>query len=283
MVAATTSAAVLTTAAATLAWRSATRGFVVAVAYAVLTLCCGALALNRYDPVVALVVAAALLLLAVRRWLPAAITLGLGFALKLTPALLLPLVLLLQERRRAVLVLIAGFALAAALPFVPFVVNDPGTAATPFTYHARRPLQLESVLGTPWVAATLVGAAHPRIVSGYGSRNFASTATDFVATASPWLLVLSVAAIYAVLWRKRHVLRASPRTRACGRARRAAGGRLHEQGPLSPVPDLDFPARRAVRRAAPPAAAPRRRSGRCGHCPHPGRVPRALLEPGRPE
>jgi hypothetical protein len=210
MVAATTSAAVLTTAAATIVWRSATRGFTVAVAYAVLTLCCGALALNRYDPVVALVVAATLLFLAVRRWLPAAITLGLGFALKLTPALLLPLVLLLQERRRAVLVSVAGFALAAALPFVPFVVNDPGTAATPFTYHARRPLQLESVLGTPWVAATLVDAAHPRIVSGYGSRNFASSATDFVATASPWLLVLAVAAVYAMLWRKRRVVRASP-------------------------------------------------------------------------
>ncbi len=210
MIAATTSAAVLTTAAATIAWRSATRGFTVAVAYAVLTLCCGALALNRYDPVVALVVAAALFFLAVRRRLPAAITLGLGFALKLTPALLLPLVLLLEERRRAVLVLIAGFALAAALPFVPFVVNDPGSAATPFTYHARRPLQLESVLGTPWVAATLVGAAHPRIVSGYGSRNFASSATDFVATASPWLLAIAVAAVYAVLWRKRRVLRASP-------------------------------------------------------------------------
>jgi hypothetical protein len=210
MVLATTSAAVITTAAATLVWRSVTRGLTAAVAYAVLTLCCGALALNRYDPVVALVVAATLLFLAVRRWLPAAITLGLGFALKLTPALLLPLVLLLQERRRSVLVVLAGFALAAALPFVPFVVHDPGTAATPFTYHASRPLQLESVPGTPWVAATLVGAAHPRIVSRFGSQNFSGSATDFVATASPWLLALAVGAVYAVLWRKRRVLRASP-------------------------------------------------------------------------
>jgi hypothetical protein len=210
MVAATTGAAVLTTAAATMAWRSATRGLTVAVAYAVLTLCCGALALNRYDAVVALVVAATLFFLAVRRWLPAAISLGLGFALKLTPALLLPLVLLLQERRRGVLVILAGFAIAAALPFVPFVVHDPGTAATPFTYHARRPLQLESVPGTPWVAATLVGAAHPRIVSKYGSQNFSGSATDFVAKASPWVLTLAVAAVYGLLWRRRRVLRASP-------------------------------------------------------------------------
>jgi hypothetical protein len=185
MVAATTGAAVLTTAAATMAWRSATRGLTVAVAYA-------------------------LFFLAARRWLPAAISLGLGFALKLTPALLLPLVLLLQERRRGVLVILAGFAIAAALPFVPFVVHDPGTAATPFTYHARRPLQLESVPGTPWVAATLVGAAHPRIVSKYGSQNFSGSATDFVAKASPWVLTLAVAAVYGLLWRRRRVLRASP-------------------------------------------------------------------------
>ena len=76
MVVATTGAAVLTTAAAALAWRSTERAFAVAVAYAVLTLCCGALALNRYDAVVALTVAAALFFLAVRRPVPAAVSLG---------------------------------------------------------------------------------------------------------------------------------------------------------------------------------------------------------------
>ena len=172
MLAATTGAAVLSTAAAALAWRSVARGFTTAVAYAVLTLCCGALALNRYDAVVALVVAAALFFLAVRRWLPAAVSLGVGFALKLTPALLLPLVLLLQESRRRFVVVLAGFVVAAALPFIPFLIHDPGTAGYPFSYHAGRPLQIESVPGTPWAAATLFGAAHPRIVSDFGSQNF---------------------------------------------------------------------------------------------------------------
>jgi uncharacterized membrane protein len=210
MIAATTAAAVLTTAAAALAWRSVPRGLVVAAGYAVLTLCCGALALNRYDAVVALIVATALFFLAVRRSLPASISLGLGFALKLTPALLLPLVLLLQERRRGVLVALAGFAVAAALPFVPFVINDPGTAATPFTYHERRPLQLESIPGTPWAAATLLGAARPRIVSAYGSQNFSGSAPDFVAAASPWALAICVGAVYVLVWRRRSVLRDAP-------------------------------------------------------------------------
>jgi hypothetical protein len=210
MIAATTAAAVLTTAAATIAWRSVPRGLTAACGYAVLTLCCGALALNRYDAVVALVVAAALFFLAVRRPLPAAVSLGLGFALKLTPALLLPLVLILQERRRRLLVALAGFLVAAALPFVPFVIHDPGTAATPFTYHERRPLQLESVPGTPWAAATLLGTYHPRIVSTYGSQNFSGGAPDFVAAASPWALVVCVGAVYLLVWRRRRVLRDTP-------------------------------------------------------------------------
>ena len=210
MVAATTSAAVLTTAAAALAWRSVSRGLVAAGGYAVLTLCCGALALNRYDAVVALAVAAALFFLAVRRSLPAAISLGLGFALKLTPALLLPLVLVLQERRRRFFAVLAGFVVAAALPFVPFVVHDPGSAATPFTYHEQRPLQLESIPGTPWAAATLVGAARPRIVSTFGSQNFSGGAPDFVAAASPWALVICVGAVYVLVWRRRSVLRDCP-------------------------------------------------------------------------
>ena len=104
MIVVTTAAAVLTTAAAALAWRSVPRGLAAAGAYAVLTLCCGALAVNRYDAVVALTVAAALLFLALRRALGAGLSLGLGFALKLTPALLLPLLLVLQESRRRVVV-----------------------------------------------------------------------------------------------------------------------------------------------------------------------------------
>ena len=209
MLAATTGAAVLSTAAAALAWRSIARGFTTAVAYAVLTLCCGALALNRYDAVVALVVATALLLLAVRRSLPAAISLGVGFALKLTPALLLPLVLLLQESRRRFVVVLAGFVVAAALPFIPFLVHDPGTAGYPFSYHASRPLQIESVPGTPWTAAALIGATHPRIVSDFGSQNFSGGGPGLVATLSPWLLVLAVGAVYALAWRRRSLLRDS--------------------------------------------------------------------------
>ena len=210
MIVATTAAAVLTTAAAALAWRSVPRGLAAAGAYAVLTLCCGALAVNRYDAVVALTVAAAMLLLALRRPLGAGVSLGLGFALKLTPALLLPLLLVVQESRRRVLATGFAFLLAAALPFVPFLLRDPGSVAYPFTYHADRPLQLESVLGTPWAAGALAGTAHPRIVHAFGSQNFSGQGPDALAGASPWLLLLAVGAVYLLAWWRRGRLREHP-------------------------------------------------------------------------
>jgi hypothetical protein len=210
MIAATTASAVLTTAAAAVAWRSLARGLAAAVAYAVLTLCCGALAVNRYDAVVAASVAAALLFLVLRRGLPAGVSLGLGFALKLTPALLAPLALVVQEtRRRAVGVLLAFF-VAACLPFVPFLLHDPGSVLFPFTYHAHRPLQIESVPATPWLLAAALGDARPAVVSSYGSQNLGGGAAGSIAAASPWLLLLAVAAVYALVWRRRHSLRAAP-------------------------------------------------------------------------
>lgn len=209
MIVATGAAAVLSTATAALSWRSTSRGLITAVAYGVLTLCCGALALNRYDAVVALVVAAALLFIALRRWVPASVSLAVGFALKLTPALLLPVLLVLQESRRRVLVTLVVFLVAAALPFLPFAVHDASTVGYPFTYHAQRPLQIESVPGTPWAAATLLGAAHPRVIHAFGSQNFAGAGPDAVAKASPWLLALAVGAVYAIVWRRRRVLRDS--------------------------------------------------------------------------
>lgn len=209
MMVATAGAAVMSTAAAALSWRSTTRGLITAVAYGVLTLCCGALALNRYDAVVALALAAALLFIALRRWVPASVSLGIGFALKLTPALLLPVVLVLQESRRRVLITLAAFLITAAVPFIPFAVHDVGTVGYPFTYHAQRPLQIESVPGTLWAAGALLGAAHPHVIHAFGSQDFAGAGPDAMAKASPWLLALAAGAVYAIAWRRRQVLRAS--------------------------------------------------------------------------
>jgi hypothetical protein len=210
MIAATVAAAVVTTAAAAVCWRSAGRALAAACAYALLTLSGGALAANRYDAVVALVVAVTMLFLTQRSWTAGAAGLGVGFALKFTPALLLPLALLLPASGRRRLPALAAFALAAVVPFVPFALHDPSSVAYPFAYHSRRPLQLESVPGTPWVAGALFADAEPAIVSSFGSQNFAGRGADLVARASPWLLLVAVGAVYALLWRRREALRHDP-------------------------------------------------------------------------
>ena len=97
----------------------------------------------------------------------------------------------------------------AAVPFMPFAVHDASTVGYPFSYHAKRPLQIESVPGTPWAAAALLGAAHPRVIHASGSQDFAGAGPDAVAKASPWLLALAVGALYVVMWRRRRVLRSS--------------------------------------------------------------------------
>ena len=209
MIAATMAAAVLATAAALRLYASVTRALATAAVYAALTLCCGALAANRYDAVVALVVAATMVLLAHRSWTAAGVALGAGFALKLTPILLLPLTLILASDGRRRWLALGGFALAAALPFVPFALHDPTTVAYPFAYHGERPLQLESVLATPWAVDALLGG-RPPVVSSHGSQGFAGPGPDAVAALSPWALLAAVAGLYLLVWRRRAALREDP-------------------------------------------------------------------------
>ena len=184
----------------------------VAAAYAVLTLLCGALALNRYDAVVALTVATTLLFLTLRRPLAAGVSVGLGFALKLTPALLLPLLLVLQESRGVCSLVLAGVhRWPPSCRGCPSCLKDPGhcrTAVHPTTPSGR----------SSWRAcsahrgrrAPLAGSAHPTIVHAFGSQNYAGGRPDAVAALSPWLMVLAVGAVYALVWRRRLALRTAP-------------------------------------------------------------------------
>ena len=111
---------------------------------------------------VALSIALCVWLLAVREYELAGLVLGLGFAVKLTPAVLLPVVLLLAGWNRRALWTLVLFGLAALLPFVPWLVVAPSGVEHSFLYHLDRPLQIESVLGTPLFVAHLAGAAVDR-------------------------------------------------------------------------------------------------------------------------
>jgi hypothetical protein len=200
-------AAALTGATAARLWPSGRRARVAALAFAGGTLAAGAIVANRFDAAVALALAAALLALAHGRLAAACLALGLGFALKLEPAVLLPLPLLLAERPRRAAAAALAFAAAAAIPFLPYL----GTPGLPrlFAYHLARPLQIESVLATPFLAQRLAGGT-PGVASSFGSQNFTGPAADTLARASGPLGLALLAVVLAAAWRRRAALRAAP-------------------------------------------------------------------------
>ena len=209
MIALCSVAAALTAAAAAALWRGLARPLAAAVAFAAAVAAAGAITANRYDVAVALTLAAFALFLARGRTTAAAGAIGVGVALKLTPAMLLPLAVILADGRRRVLYALAAFVVFAALPFLPFVGDVQGLTNI-FTYHARRPLQIESVPGTPYLFAGALGARGVSTGSAYGSQFLAAPGATLVATLAPWLGVAALVGIYVLVWKRRRFLRAAP-------------------------------------------------------------------------
>lgn len=202
-------AAAVTTAAAAALWRGLERPLAAAVAFAIAVAAAGAITANRYDVSVALALAAMAFFLARRQTSAAAGALGIGTALKLTPVMLLPLVLVLADGRRRVLGAAAAFVLLTACPFVPFL-GDLSGLTTIVTYHARRPLQVESVPGTLYLVAGALGSPAASTGNSFGSQYVAGPGSALVAAVAPWLGLAAVVGIYVLVWQRRRLLRATP-------------------------------------------------------------------------
>ena len=204
-------AAAATAAAAAHLWATGRKAYLVAVAFAVCVLATGAIVGNRYDAAVALVLAVFLLLLAYEQWTVSALVLGVGFALKLTPAILLPLVFVLAVRRRTIAWSFVYFTLAAVLPFVPYMVHGLKGLEYPFTYQLDRPLQVESVLAAPLLLGHVLNWVWVDVGSSFGSQFIAATGAVTLARISGFLELIALAVTYWLIWRRRATLRTTPR------------------------------------------------------------------------
>ncbi len=202
-------AAALTGATAAALWRGLARPLAAAGAYAAAVLAAGAITANRYDVAVALTLAACLFFLARRHTTAAGAALGVGVALKLTPGMLLPLVLIVANTRRRALHALAGFLVFALVPFLPFLSRFDGLTNI-VTYHAQRPLQIESVPGTLYLIAGSRGAWGIGTGNSFGSQSLAGPGSETVARLSVWVGLLCVTGIYVLAWRRRDLLRAAP-------------------------------------------------------------------------
>jgi hypothetical protein len=192
-------------------WSGTGRPLAAAAVFAIAVAAAGALSLNRFDPVVGLLVALAVLALVHKRFTLAGAAVGLGFGVKLAPVVLLPLVLIMATGRRAVVLATAAALLAAALPFVPFIALDGGAFDAMAGYQGRRGLQIESLAATPYLVKTAIVPGSARVVvPGGGSLELEAWGTAALARASPFVVLSLLSLAYVSVWRARRVLRRDP-------------------------------------------------------------------------
>jgi hypothetical protein len=191
-------------------WPRGRRAYLAGGLYALSVALTGGIILSRYDAAVALVLAAFVLCL-VRRWqTAAAVALGIGFALKIMPVTLLPLVLLLSGAPRRWVWPLAGFTVAALAGFWPYLFTAPEGVGYVFWYHFARPLQIESALGTPMLLGQALGADWIRVVDSFGSQQLVATGARLAAGLSGPLTAAALVVVYVVAVGRRAQLRAAP-------------------------------------------------------------------------
>jgi len=189
----------------------ASRAYVAAALFGGCTLLLGPITANRYDAAVALVVSGVVLAMTRRRWTLAGALVGVGIALKITPVLLLPLVIMLAPQGKAMRALAASLIVSVA-PFLLVLTQGGGAAANlsrMLTYHIGRPLEIESVLATPFWANRLLGGPPIPIGLAAGSQVVASGAGDLLAKLSSGVLLLCLGVVYVLVWQRRRSLGSS--------------------------------------------------------------------------
>ncbi len=195
-------------------WPRGGRAYVAAVLFPVSVALIGTIVINRYDMAVALLIAIFVLCLSARWYTAAGFVIGMGFALKITPLALLPLVLLLAGPPRKWAWPLVAFGAAAVAPFLPYVLTSWSGIWHVFQYHLERPLQIESVLGTPQLFGELLGAHWASWAWSHGSHSLIAPGVGIAADMSGGLTLLAVATVYLLVWLRRHRLRAAPADQA---------------------------------------------------------------------
>jgi hypothetical protein len=187
------------------------RPLLAALSAATFVLAIGPLVENRFDIGVALITAIVLYAL-FRGWTGVAgLCVGLGFAFKVTPIVLLPLVLVITGWNRRALRALALCAAAAIAPFLPYLDSFSGIRGM-FGYQLNRPLEIESVLGLPLVLTHLLFDVGLGRAVSHRSWYLVAPGAHVAATLSGPLTGVAFAAVIILLARGRRVLREVPQS-----------------------------------------------------------------------
>jgi hypothetical protein len=166
----------------------------------------GSLFDTRFDLWPTLLAIGALAALIQERPVVAGALLGLGFAAKLWPGVLLPIAAAYLWRRRgggSALAAVAAFVVVAAACFLPFAVLGPHGLRGMFADQLDRPLQVESLGAAVLMAAQHLGMHPITTINSHGGQALNGTAADVAADISGVLEVVVVAAIWIVFARLR--------------------------------------------------------------------------------
>jgi hypothetical protein len=162
----------------------------------------GAIAVQRLDAVVALLMALALRAAVRRRPGQLGAWIGLAAATKIVPGLLLPIVVacdrdLLRPKKLAWLV--GSAAVACGLGLAPLLLS--GHFADFLAYHGQRGLHVESLLGSLYGVACAMRGRPADALLDFGSFNFHGAVPDALAVATPWVTLAAIAAVTWFVWR----------------------------------------------------------------------------------
>ena len=166
---------------------------------AVLPAFLGGVILTRFDLVPAALVAGALVLLITGHLRAAAVVVGVGIAVKLYPAVLVPLLAVVAWRKsgRRDLGVVVALALApAVVAYVPFLLLGVDGVLDSLGRQLGRPLQIESVGAGLLLALHQAAGLDLEWASGSGSQNLRGTGADALAV----LHGLAQAAAVALVW-----------------------------------------------------------------------------------
>ena len=177
------------------------------LAIGVAPLVLGSLFDTRFDLWPTLLAVGALAALVRERPVLSGALLGLGFAAKLWPAVLLPIGLAYLWRRRgraSALTHLAAFVAVAAACFLPFVIIAPHGLRAMFADQLGRPLQVESLGAAVLMAAEHLGLRPLTTIDSHGAQALSGRGAGLAANLSTLLEVATVVAIWVVFARRRN-------------------------------------------------------------------------------
>jgi Glycosyltransferase family 87 len=166
----------------------------------------GVVAVRRYDPSVALAISTAIFGLAARRPCLSGVALGLGVALKGIPLILAPIFAFWFIARRdwhGFRLGLGSFAFCLAVATAAYLFLAGPRAFEAFTYHIKRPIQIESVYSAIIMLSRVV---NPRIMSIeylFGSYNVVSPIVPLLQLISTIIVLISI--LVAYIWAYRRI------------------------------------------------------------------------------